>query len=397
MSAAPTSSVDLYWLPLGAGDASRLVRWSGRAFEAIVARHQHRERRALYHSALEVRLDEVRHVIEMTPVWQTRAAERGVVGEGAVGIPWLGRSRLFRYEVRCWRGGTIPDVAEAVDSPRRLSTDPGRAQRVLDQVAAFPTRTWGRDEQQAGEMWNSNSLTSWLLATSGHETAHLAPPAGGRAPGWAAGLLVAGREPATPTPAGLSGLSGMRASRREVEAVMPGDEMVGQAKYRTTHAVSIDAPAEAVWPWLVQMGQGRGGLYSYDWLENLLGLDMHSADHVEPSLQLLEVGDVVRLVPEGTEPALQFAVARLDSPHLLVLGPDTSRTSAFAAGLPYPCWTFQVTSTGPATSRLVVRFQSDFNPTLMGLISCKYALKPVHFVMERKMLLGIKHRAELAA
>jgi hypothetical protein len=188
-----SSSVDLLWLPLGAGDASRLVRWSGRTFEAIIARHQRRERRALYHSALEVRLDGAPFVIEMTPVWRTEAVNRGVVGEGPVGMPWLGRSRLFRYEVHAWRHGVIPDAGEAVDSPRRLSSDRDMAQRVLDLAPAFPTRTWGRDELHAGEMWNSNSLTSWLLAKSGHQMASIEPPEHGRAPGWSAGLVVAGR------------------------------------------------------------------------------------------------------------------------------------------------------------------------------------------------------------
>lgn len=156
-----SASVELFWLPLGAGDASRLVRWTGIAFEAIVARREHRPRCDLYHSALEVHLDGVRHVIEMTPVWGSHTDVWGVAGEGPVGLRPLGRSRLFRYEVRCWVDGVIPDVVGAVDSPRRLSADRVRAQRVLDLVHWFPTATWGRDEQDAGEMWNSNSLTSW--------------------------------------------------------------------------------------------------------------------------------------------------------------------------------------------------------------------------------------------
>ena len=111
-----------------------------------------------------------------------------------MGLAWLGHSRLFRYEVRRWSGGVIPDVAEAVRSPRRLSVDRDRAQQVLDLVVMFPTRTWGRDELGTGEMWNSNSLTSWLLAESGHEMGTIDPPPHGRAPGWAAGLVVAGRD-----------------------------------------------------------------------------------------------------------------------------------------------------------------------------------------------------------
>ena len=102
--------------------------------------------------------------------------DRGVVAEGSVGLAWLGRSRLFRYEVHRWKYGVIADAAEAVDSPQRLSNDRDLAQRVLDLVPAFPTCTWGRDDLVAGEMWNSNSLTSWLLARSGHDTKGLEPP-----------------------------------------------------------------------------------------------------------------------------------------------------------------------------------------------------------------------------
>jgi hypothetical protein len=183
----------------------------------------------------------------------------------------------------------------------------------------------------------------------------------------------------------------------EVLAPMPGDDLIGQARYRSTHAVTIDAAPSEVWPWLVQMGQGRGGLYSYDWIENLLGLHMHSADRIDTDLQGLAVGDPVRLVPEGTEPPLRFVVAQIDEPSVLVLGPDGDRDAAFSAQLPFPCWTFQLTPAGADRCRLVVRFQMDFDPTPLGWMAYKYALQPVHFVMERKMLLGIKQRAEVSA
>jgi hypothetical protein len=202
------ASVDLYWLPLGAGDAHPSVRWSGRLFEALVARHEHRGRRDLYHSALEVHVNGDRFVIEMTPVWAQKEQDRGVVCEGAVGLSWLGGSRFFRYEVHCWRDGVIPDRSEAVASPLRLSADNERAQRVLALVDTFPAATWGRDELCAGEMWNSNSLVSWLLALSGHDTDGVNPPLHGRAPGWFAGLVVAAREArashAGPEPARVS-------------------------------------------------------------------------------------------------------------------------------------------------------------------------------------------------
>jgi hypothetical protein len=181
--------VDLYWLPLGAG--GHFVRSNGRLYEALAARLEHRDRSDLYHSALEVRLAGERYVIEQAPVWNMKLPDRGVVGEGPVGAPWLGRFKLFRYEIRRWRNGIIPDRGEAVDSPRRVSSDPPRARQLLDLVPSFPTATWGRDEQHTGEMWNSNSLTAWLLARSGHDTNTISPPAHGRAPGWHAGLRVA--------------------------------------------------------------------------------------------------------------------------------------------------------------------------------------------------------------
>ncbi|MEO6413293.1 MAG: hypothetical protein ABIO48_11980 [Pedococcus sp.] len=193
--------MDLYWLPLGSGEGGRCVRASGRLYEAIAAMRRHRPRTGLYHSALVVHLDGASFAIEMTPVWAAADPARGVVGEGSVGLAVLGRSRVFRYEVRCWRDGTIPDLAAAVDSPRIVSRDEATARRLLELVSSFPLATWGRDEQGTGEMWNSNSLTSWLLASSGHDTrrADLQPPDAGRAPGWAAGLVVAARPSCLPT------------------------------------------------------------------------------------------------------------------------------------------------------------------------------------------------------
>ena len=171
------ASVDLYWLPLGAGDAHPSVRRSGRAFEALVAHHDHRPPLDLYHSALEVQVDGSRFVIEMAPVWGNLAPTSAVVCEGAVGLKWLGASKFFRYEVHRWLDGVIPDRSESVDSPRRLSTDRDRALDLLSLVREFPADTWGRDEQRTGEMWNSNSLTAWLLASSGHDSARRAPTA----------------------------------------------------------------------------------------------------------------------------------------------------------------------------------------------------------------------------
>ena len=188
------ASVDLYWLPLGAGSGGGCVRVSGRLYEALVASRLHRPPLNLFHSALIVQLSGHPYAIEMAPVWAMDDPDRGVVSEGPVGAPSWGRSRLFRYEIRCWRDGSIPDAATSVDSPQRISTDPAAARTILDLVPCCPILTWGRDERRVGEMWNSNSLTAWLLARSGHDTDAIRPPAAGRAPGWDAGLTVAARD-----------------------------------------------------------------------------------------------------------------------------------------------------------------------------------------------------------
>jgi hypothetical protein len=133
-------------------------------------------------------------VIEQAPVRDNEGAKRGVVAEGPVGSRLAGRCRIFRYEVRRWHDGVIPDIAEAVASPQLVSDDPSQAQRLLDLVPEVPTAVWGRDELDTGEMWNSNSLTSWLLERSGVDTDTIQPPLGGRAPGWDAGLVVARRQ-----------------------------------------------------------------------------------------------------------------------------------------------------------------------------------------------------------
>jgi hypothetical protein len=186
------SGIDLYWLPLGAG--GRSVRVNGRVFEAVAAGLEGRRRLDLYHSALEVRVDGARYVIEMAPIFPDDPAQCGVVAEGPVGARWAGRlSRIFRYGVRLWRDGSIPDLDEAVESPRRLTDDPDVARRVLELVPQVPTAVWGRDELSAGEMWNSNSLIAWLIVGAGLPADSVRQPAGGRAPGWDAGIVVARR------------------------------------------------------------------------------------------------------------------------------------------------------------------------------------------------------------
>jgi hypothetical protein len=190
-SARAAAAVDLYWLPLGAG--GHFVRLNGRVYERLAAWIQRRPACDLYHSALQIELPEATFVIEQAPVQDLGGKQRGVVAEGPVGARWAGRFRIFRYEIRLWRDGHIPDVAEAVTSPRRLTSDETRARRVLELIAKIPTPVWGRDALGTGEMWNSNSVIAWVIASSGMDAEAIEPPPGGRAPGWRAGVEIARR------------------------------------------------------------------------------------------------------------------------------------------------------------------------------------------------------------
>jgi len=182
--------VQLYWIPLGAG--RRVVRLSGSLYEALDAWRHRRPAAPLFHSALVVLAPEGRFVIEQTPVPRAREQRHGVV-EGPVGSTLAGHLRLFRYEVRRWRDGVIPDIAEAVGSPVGVSHDPAQASLIVGLVPLVPALVWGRDQEHTGAMWNSNSVIAWLLESAGLDASTFQPPSGGRAPGWAAGREIAQR------------------------------------------------------------------------------------------------------------------------------------------------------------------------------------------------------------
>lgn len=206
MAATPAgerAGIDLYWLPLGAG--GNFVRLNGRVYEAIKSRLEHRPAFDLYHSGLQVFVPDGRYTIEQTPAVDGHGQERGVVAEGPVGARWAGRFRTFRYEMRRWRDGEIPDIGEAVDSPRRLSDDLADARRLLELVPEIPILVWGRDELGTGEMWNSNSIIAWLIARTGLDVDAIMPPPGGRAPGWRAGRVLAARRSGAAGPEAAQG------------------------------------------------------------------------------------------------------------------------------------------------------------------------------------------------
>ena len=177
-------AVELIWLPLGAGGSC--VRWSGRAYEVLTATLARRQAVPIFHAALRIGT----HVIEVGPIRDGDGAGRGVTVEGPVGTRLAGRLRLFLYEVRCWPDGVIDDLRFAA-AMSVLDATESQARRVLELTAEVPVLTWGRDERGTGDMWNSNSVVSWLLARAGIRTAGIRPPLPGRAPGWHAGLQLA--------------------------------------------------------------------------------------------------------------------------------------------------------------------------------------------------------------
>ena len=185
------ASLELLWIPLGAGGA--VVKLNGRIFERLSAIAARRPACELYHSALVVHLPEGRSVIEVAPRPDWEREVRGVVADGAVGLRWLGRFLVFRYEVRRWLGGMLPDEGFAVSSVR-IELELDRARHVIDLLPTVPAPVWGRDELDAGEMWNSNSVVSWVLCRAGIDLAPFVVPVGGRAPGWDAGIVIAARQ-----------------------------------------------------------------------------------------------------------------------------------------------------------------------------------------------------------
>ncbi|MGY4711695.1 SRPBCC family protein [Mycolicibacterium sp. CBM1] len=178
-------------------------------------------------------------------------------------------------------------------------------------------------------------------------------------------------------------------TKDECETPLPGDELVGRPAVQTTEGVWIDAPAGAVWPWLVQMGQDRGGLYSYESLENLVGLKFCNADRIHPEWQQLAVGDVIRLVPRGwmgLRDGLALPVAKVVEGQSIVLRADP-------AALPWDgVWSFHVMPRWEDRCRLLVRSRARMR--LPGEVLGAELSGPVVSLMTRGMLLGIKRRAE---
>jgi hypothetical protein len=183
----------------------------------------------------------------------------------------------------------------------------------------------------------------------------------------------------------------------EAGRAMAGDELIPDPILVTTRAININVGPERVWPWLAQLGQGRGGFYSYEWLENLAGLDIHNSDRIIPELQTLKPGD---LIPFWRGAGVN--VAAVEPRRLLVLagtlnppkGQPAGSGQVGGSGEVGGTWVFALEQSRPQATRLVVRSRvAKFPPAWLSKFAMR-VLEPLHFIMERKMLQGIKKRAE---
>ena len=184
------------------------------------------------------------------------------------------------------------------------------------------------------------------------------------------------------------------ATEAEVQEPLPGDDVVPNPTQEATHAITINAPVSDVWPWLVQIGQNKGGFYSYSLLENFVGCDIHNAKRIVPEWQSLRAGDVLWLHPKApplpvllVEPGRTIVIGGLAEE----LGDDLSENTRGGT------WAFVLKELDPSTTRLLVRIRWDRKGGLLDWLYNFGVLEPSHFVMERRMMLGIKHRAEALA
>lgn len=193
------------------------------------------------------------------------------------------------------------------------------------------------------------------------------------------------------------------ATESEAARMLPGDELVPHPRVKYTRGITIEATPERIWPWLVQMGQGKGGLYSYEYLENLAGCDIHNADQILPQYQNIKVGDQVRLGPKGY-PA--FTVLGVHPQEALVLAAADVIPEPHDQKLPDPLpeeytfsnWVFYLNPITSHSTRLLVRGWLDYEPnSWKNWLIWRVLTEPIAFVMERKMMRGIKRRAEVMA
>jgi hypothetical protein len=179
------------------------------------------------------------------------------------------------------------------------------------------------------------------------------------------------------------------ATDAELAMRLPGDEIVPDQNSVSTRAITVHAPAAKVYPWLVQVGQGRGGMYSYEWLENLIGCDMHNVYQIEPALQQVSVGQPIRMGPKGYP---MYHVAGFDPGKYFVMRPADPKTETPGPG----AWSMAVVEQPDGASRLIFRQMMRVDPGIGNFVMWRVMIDPITFVMEQKMMRTIRDLAEQA-
>ncbi|HJQ65994.1 MAG TPA: hypothetical protein VJ816_06440 [Gemmatimonadales bacterium] len=183
------------------------------------------------------------------------------------------------------------------------------------------------------------------------------------------------------------------ATDAETHRSLPGDAIIPNATRQETRAITIHAPVEQVWPWLAQLGQDRGGFYSYDLLENLVGCGMPTEDRLRPDRQSWQVGDKLWMYPPEKAGGIGFATLRTYLPGR-ALGFGTRSTGTPLTSPEDGSWSFVLDPMDDGTTRLLVRGRGAAGRSLLGVAFDRSVFEPMHFVMERRTMIGLQQLAE---
>ncbi|MBT8294315.1 MAG: hypothetical protein KJN70_13655 [Eudoraea sp.] len=187
-------------------------------------------------------------------------------------------------------------------------------------------------------------------------------------------------------------------SYKEANVTFPGDHLVPQPRSEFVHAIEINAPASCVWPWIAQIGQGRGGFYSYEALENIFGLQIYNSDKILPEFQQPKIGD---LIPFGPKDAYPVVICEHGKALAIENWYDLNKNSVYNQALESPMnylhlsWLWMVEPLDEHSSRFISRNRVDYSPSLKNSLLFGFLGEPVVFAMDRKMCYGIKRRAEI--
>jgi len=186
-------------------------------------------------------------------------------------------------------------------------------------------------------------------------------------------------------------------SHKEANSPFPGDHLVPQPRSEFVHAIEINAPAKLVWPWIAQIGQGRGGFYSYEALENIFGLQIYNSDKILPEFQQLKIGDLIPFSPKDTYPVV---ICEHGKALVIENWYDLNKNSVYNQALESPMnylhlsWLWRVEPIDEHRSRFISRNRVDYSPSLKNSLLFGPMAEPIVFAMDRKMCYGIKRRAE---